>query len=57
MLVGRCYLVKSSNCVPELLVTIVIQCNIIYQCDIFDMISVIFCKRCDTFIQGDEFPA
>lgn len=57
MLVGRCYLVKSSNCVPELLVMIVIQCNIIYQCDIFDMISVIFCKRCDTFIQGDEFLA
>lgn len=57
MLVGRCSLVKSRYCVPELLIMVVIQCNDIYQCNIFDMISVFFCKRCDTFIQGGEFRA
>lgn len=55
MLVERCYLVKSRYRVPELLVMIVIQCNNIHQCKIFGMISVIFCKRHDTFIQGDKF--
>lgn len=57
MLVGRCYLVKSRYCIPELLIMVVIQCNDIYQCNIFDMISVSFCKSCETFIQGGEFQA